>query len=356
MSPESSTVLTSRRLRYQRLSRNDTDPFHTLCLDEQIGRHLLAGTETTRPWVVEAIELSERLFRTDGVGLWMVWRNAAPVGFCGFRLVRQLGGEPQLLCGFTGGCAGAGYVTEAAETMVAETRRLGWSRVVAAVDRPTRASLQALEKAGFTGCGRVPGACGDTLLFERFETAPAPRLSTTLGTTWALKIEHTWNGERARKGEAVSVAMELGEVELSLRVDAPFYGDPPPDSDDLWTYEVVEVMLVGAADTYLEVELSPHGHYLVLLLRGERSVVHRGVVLDYRADIEGGRWCGVAHIPIGYLPFETNRLNAFAMHGTRQKRRYLAWRPTGGQHPDFHRLAEFGAFTDALVERSVPSS
>ena len=289
MNPESPTVLTSPRLRYQRLSRNDAEAFHLLCLDEQIRRHLLDGAEATRVWVVEAIELSDRLFRTDGVGLWMVWCHDTPVGFCGFRVRRQLGAEPQLLCGFTGDRVGGGEVTEATEvtevteTMVAQTRRLGWPRVVAAVDQPDDASVRALEQAGFAGCGRVPGVVGDTLLFERFETPPPARLSSPLGTGWALKIQHTWDGDRAREGEAVSVALELGKIELSLQVDAPFYGDPPPDSDDLWTHEVVELMLVGAGETYLEVELSPHGHHLVLFLRGERNVVHRGVALDYGA-------------------------------------------------------------------------
>ena len=358
MNPESPTVLTSPRLRYQRLSRNDAEAFHLLCLDEQIRRQLLDGAEATRVWVVEAIELSDRLFRTDGVGLWMVWCHDTPVGFCGFRVRRQLGAEPQLLCGFTGDRVGGGEVTEATEvteTMVAQTRRLGWPRVVAAVDQPDDASVRALEQAGFAGCGRVPGVVGDTLLFERFETPPPPRLSSPLGTGWALKIQHTWDGDRAREGEAVSVALELGKIELSLQVDAPFYGDPPPDSDDLWTHEVVELMLVGAGETYLEVELSPHGHHLVLFLRGERNVVHRGVALDYGAKIEGNRWRGLAQIPIGWLSLETTRLNAFAMHGTGQKRRYLAWRPTRGQRPDFHRLAEFGTFSDDSIVRSSSS-
>ena len=212
-----------------------------------------------------------------------------------------------------------------------------------------------LEKAGFVGCGHVPGVFGETLLFERFETPPPPRLSSPVGTGWALKIQHTWDGDWAREGEAVSVALELGEIELSLKVDAPFYGDPPPDSEDLWAYEVVELMLVGAGETYLEVELSPHGHHLVLFLCGERHVVHRGVVLDYRAEIEGNRWRGLAQIPIGWLPLETTRLNAFAMHGKGQKRRYLAWRPTRGQRPDYHQLAEFGTFGDDSIVRSSPS-
>ncbi len=94
-------------------------------------------------------------------------------------------------------------------------------------------------------------------------------------------------------------------------------------------------MLVGADDTYLEVELSPRGRYLVLFLEGERRVVHRGVRLLYRAEIEGRRWRGEASIPIGWIPIGLDRLNAFAIHGTGQMRRHLAWRPTGGPRPDF---------------------
>ena len=349
------TPLTSRRLRYRPLSREDTEAFHTLCLDPHIRRYLLDGAEVTRAWAVEAIELSERLFLTDGVGVWMVSHDDTPVGFCGFRVFPRLGAEPQLLYGVAGDRIGAGFATEAAETMVEETRRLGWSRVVAAVDRPNQASVRVLQKTGFTSCGRVPGAFGDTLLFERFATPHLARLSSTLGRGWTLKIQHTWDGDRADEDEAVSFTMKLSEIELSLEVDAPFHGDPLPESNDLWEFEVVELMLVGAGDTYLEVELSPHGHYLVLFLRGERHVVHRGVVLDYRADIEGHRWRGVAQIPIGWLPLETNRLNAFAMHGTGQKRRYLAWRPTRGPRPDFHRLAEFGTFSDDSIARIVSS-
>lgn len=355
MNPAPSNVLTSRRLRYQRLSPNDTDTFHVLCLDEQIRRHLLDGADVTRARVVGEIAMSDRLFRTDGVGLWMIWCNDTPVGFCGFRVCRQLGAEPQLLCGFTSDRVGVGEAAEATETMVAETRRLGWPRVVAAVDRPDGVSVRVLEQAGFAGCGRVPGVVGDTLLFERFETPPPPRLPSPVGTGWALKIQHTWDGDRARDSEAVLMALALGKVELSLRVDAPFYGDSPPDSDDLWAFEVVELMLVGADDRYLEVELSPHGRHLVLFLHGERHVVHRGVGLDYRAKIEGNRWRGIAHIPIAWLPLETTRLNAFAMHGTGQKRRYLAWRPTRGQRPDFHRLAEFGTFSDDSIVHSSSS-
>ena len=178
-------------------------------------------------------------------------------------------------------------------------------------------------------------------------------LSAKTDTWWALKIQHTWYGEAAGIDEVVAVTMELGEGALTLVIDAPFHDDPPPDSDDLWSYEVVEVMLVGGDDTYLEVELSPHGQYLVLFLHGERNVVRRGDHLDYRVDldVDRGRWRGVAQIPTGWLPLETDRLNAFSMHGTKSQRRHLAWKPTGGPVPDFHRLSRFGSFTECARDR-----
>ena len=62
---------------------------------------------------------------------------------------------------------------------------------------------------------------------------------------------------------------------------------------------------------------------LVLFLKEERTVVHRGVRLLCRAAIEGGRWRAVAFIPIafipiGWVPIGVDRLNAFAIHGTGQ--------------------------------------
>lgn len=339
-------MLASERLSYRRLTGRDADLFHGLCLDEHIKHYLLDGRDVPRSWAVEAIELSDRLFREDGVGLWLVRHDETPIGFCGFRRFAELGVEPQLLYAFARDHSGLGYATEAAGAMLTETQRLGWSRVVGAVDAPNTPSIRVLEKCGFAACGRVPGGFGETLLFERWVRPEPVRLPAHAGVRWELTIERTWDGQVVGLDEAVAVVLELGDTELTLRIDAPFHNDPPPESDDLWRHEVAELMLVGADDTYLEVELSPHGRGLVLFLKGERRVVHRGVRLLYRADIEGGRWRGEASIPIGWIPIGLDRLNAFAIHGTGQGRRHLAWKPTGGPRPDFHRLAAFGSFDE----------
>ena len=342
-------LLRSQRLSYRRLSQRAVEAFHAPCREEHVKRYLLDGADMPHAWAVEAVEISDRLFQTDGVGLWLVERDEVPVGFSGFRMFHELSAEPQLLYAVSGDYVGSGHATEAVGTMLAETRRLGWSRVVAAVDHPNTASMRVLEKTGFVGCGRVPGNFGHTSLFERFDQTPPERLTSKAGSRWALQIQHTWDGDVVGDDEAVALAIELGDIELTVRVAAPFHDDPPPDTDDLWNHEVVELMLLGADDRYLEVELSPCGQHLVLFLQGERNVVHRGVALDFRADVDSGRWLGVAHIPLGWVPFGTNRLNALAIHGREQNRRYLAWKPTGGSSPDFHRLAAFGSFDDCRM-------
>ena len=339
----------SSRLIYRRLSSADVEPFHTLCLDSHLKRYLLDGVDLPREWVVEAVTLSDRLFNSDGVGLWLVERDGVCIGFCGFRVFEELGPEPQLLYAFAGVHVGRGYATEAASAMLVQTRRLGWFRVLAAVDQPNVASMRVLEKSGFVCCGRVPGHFGHTVLFERFEHTAPERIAASVGSRWSARVAQTWDGHAITHDEdAVRVDLELGDIDLSVRIDAPFHDDPSPESDDLWHHEVVELMLLGLDDTYLELELSPHGRYLVLFLHGVRRVVHRGVTLDYRATIEGSRWRGVARVPIGWLPSATRALNAFAMHGVTPHRRFLAWKPTGGISPDFHRLTAYGSFDECL--------
>ncbi len=166
-----------------------------------------------------------------------------------------------------------------------------------------------------------------------------------------LSIAHTWNGDPLEMEEMVHVRIKPEEGRedlLRIEVDAPSHGDPPPvhppgSTPKLWEHEVVEVFVLGPDDHYLEIELGPHGHHLVLELRGVRQVVRQGMPVDY-AVTEGlwqGRWKGVALIPRTWLPKGPHRLNAYAIHGVGAARRYLSWAPAGGEAPDFHRLDSF---------------
>src|SRR5690349_13129517 len=96
-----------------------------------------------------------------------------------------------------------------------------------------------------------------------------------------LTIDRLWNGADASERERAAVALAWVPGGLRIDVDAPFHGDPAPPArpgpcDRLWEFEVVELFLAGAASDgspvpYTEVELSPHGHYLVLRLLGVRN-------------------------------------------------------------------------------------
>jgi hypothetical protein len=140
-------------------------------------------------------------------------------------------------------------------------------------------------------------------------------------------------------------------------VDAPFFGDPAPQqpigpTDRLWEYEVSELFIADDAEHYLEIELSPHGHHLVLELQGARNVVRARLPIAYAVSIASplpgdaargvqGRYRGQARVPAKYLPAQPTRANAYLIHGTGAARAYHAHSPPMGETPDFHRLASF---------------
>lgn len=169
-------------------------------------------------------------------------------------------------------------------------------------------------------------------------------------------------------------------ADLRVELDAPYYADPPPPSaagstDRLWEYEVAELFIAGPNADYFELELGPHGHQLVLLLDGVRSVRDKGLPLDYHARIDRepgvapggagvadlgpgdagvtdvkpvGRYRGAACVPARYLPAHPTRVNAYLIHGLGAQRRYCAHAPVPGAQPDFHRLDRFAAWPAAL--------
>jgi hypothetical protein len=162
-----------------------------------------------------------------------------------------------------------------------------------------------------------------------------------------LLISSTWDGNALRAAEISEVRFFKENGELTVLVDAPFFGDPPPPAkpgptDELWEHEVVELFLLGRDERYLEIELGPHGHHLVLQLHGRRNVTAKGLPIRYETEILGQRWRGAALVPLSYLPPGIERANAYAMHGPPDHRRYSAAFPVPGATPDFHRLEGFG--------------
>jgi len=166
-------------------------------------------------------------------------------------------------------------------------------------------------------------------------------------TTSDIFIAHDWRGESLAPPDVATLNLTAHPNEMRVAIEAPFHDDPPPPGepascDRLWEFEVVELFLLGDDDHYLEIEFSPHGHYLVLQLHGRRQVVRQGLALDYRCRRAGDRWSGEAKLPREWLPVGLHAFNAYRIHGVDDGRCHHAAHPTPGAVPDFHALEKFG--------------
>ncbi|XP_033106022.1 UPF0462 protein C4orf33 homolog isoform X2 [Anneissia japonica] len=168
----------------------------------------------------------------------------------------------------------------------------------------------------------------------------------------SFKIKHCWDGTPVSH-DAVQIRLSVGAESpdsLQLTVKAPFFNDPAPPGfkvggaqEQLWDYEVVEAFILGEKDRYLEVELSPHGCYLVLMLNGCHSLWKDKLPLTFSSEIHSNNtWTGQAFIPLTYIPPGPHKFNAFAIHGVGSTYEALYPAPPGMYDtPDFHRLHLF---------------
>ncbi|XP_065643548.1 UPF0462 protein C4orf33 homolog isoform X2 [Hydra vulgaris] len=148
---------------------------------------------------------------------------------------------------------------------------------------------------------------------------------------------------------------------LLVAISAHFFNNPlapngRPGSPfpKLYDYEVVEIFFLAENKKYLEVEVSPHGQHLVLLLNGSRNIIKEELPLNYTSSIhyESMSWKGQVEIPLAYMPPDVSLINAYAIHGSGEKRVYEALYsvPQGVyDYPDFHRLEYFKKFSLADI-------
>ncbi len=159
-------------------------------------------------------------------------------------------------------------------------------------------------------------------------------------------LTHDWSGQPVNLPSPLSIRVNTASNMLEVHVEAPLFHNTPPSSTpgstpELWNHEVVELFILGEDERYLEIELGPHGHYLILQLHGTRQVIKQGMSCAYTTTIKGDSWSGTAHIPTSYLPPNPTHFNLYAIHNTHNQRRYLSLTPTQTKKPDFHNLTSF---------------
>lgn len=162
--------------------------------------------------------------------------------------------------------------------------------------------------------------------------------------TQSFRMERDWFG-KALGSEFVSrIDLSWSEKSLNIVFSSPYFGDSPPATPEgptweLWNYEVIEFFFLGEDEEYLEVEIAPKGHYLVLQLKGKRNIVQKMLPLKVTCNqTSATHWEGKCEIPRRYLPGGLSHWNAFAIHGKLGERHYHALFP-GTQAPDFHQFS-----------------
>uniref|UniRef100_A0AC35GSQ3 Uncharacterized protein n=1 Tax=Panagrolaimus sp. PS1159 TaxID=55785 RepID=A0AC35GSQ3_9BILA len=187
--------------------------------------------------------------------------------------------------------------------------------------------------------------------------------NATIDRTWnnkpidhrPIEIKITWYFEKQRGAPHKRVVL----VEFT----APLFDDPEPPTSPgptpgLWDYEVVEFFFANEQGHYLEVEVGPHGHWLVLFHKGYRECFNAGEDIDLRVEnvFDMDVWKCRVEIPLSYLPGRVTKFNAYGIHGTGDDRTYEALYPvTDGKltKPDFHKLEYFKRIDTA---RFIPES
>lgn len=138
-------------------------------------------------------------------------------------------------------------------------------------------------------------------------------------------------------------AVQLDE-DFQLWIVAPWASDPSPDgppgpTDSLWTHEVVE-LFVGSLDhpdgPYLEVEIGPFGHHLVLRLSSVRVREEALLPMIVQARRRDGWWAACARLDPAWLPPAPWRALACRVHGAGDDRAYETSATMPGERPDFH--------------------
>jgi len=196
------------------------------------------------------------------------------------------------------------------------------------------------------------------LSYHLSKKSSLPIMHFTINKQWdSTPITHTTPAQ-------IHLSWKQNDDFITADFKAQFFNDPKaPDGPagkpfpKLWDYEVVEIFFLNSiTKQYLEVEVSPHGQHILLLLNGTRNMIKDELPMHYTASIDhtNNIWTGTARIPLSYLPQNVDKMNAYAIYGSDKNRVYEALYPTEKgkfPQPDFHRLDYFKDFDiDQLVK------
>ncbi|GAB6023205.1 hypothetical protein CHUAL_008024 [Chamberlinius hualienensis] len=189
----------------------------------------------------------------------------------------------------------------------------------------------------------------------------------TQSTEFKYEIQTTWDNLTIDHNPVELILKSNGTDYLELTARGPFFNDPPAPPGppgpfwQLWNYEVAEAFFLGDSNRYLEVELGPHGQYLLLLLNGKSNSIADCLPLQYEASINSSTstWEAKALIPKDYFPPNVTQFNAYAIHGSDPARAYESLYPCpNGEYsgPDFHRLQYFQPINFGALIPDNPNS
>ena len=170
--------------------------------------------------------------------------------------------------------------------------------------------------------------------------------STKVDRSHRDTIQRFWSGLTTPVNRRVQVGFQVEGDLLNLDWLAPNLNNkgpitPPGPMWELWNYDVVEFFFLGEKERYLELEFSPHGHYLALQMVGIRNPVTRMLPLETNvSECNEEWWSGNAKVPLSYLPNPVLKWNAFAIFKEGASRHFCALSPGHGP-PDFHQLSCF---------------
>lgn len=177
-----------------------------------------------------------------------------------------------------------------------------------------------------------------------------------------VSIGHYWSGElavRSRHGEArICWSKEALHVRFVCRQEEPLVVAENPRTErktlGLWDRDVCEIFLAPDAERpwrYFEFEAAPSGEWvdlgIVVTPEGRETDWDFVSGITTAARLEGERLLVAMKIPWSEAipqpkPGDTWRVNVFRCVGPEAPERYLAWRPTRTEVPNFHVPEAFG--------------